>query len=483
MSDNLKEKTISALKWSTADRFGQQVIQFLVGLILANNIVPDDFGLFGMLAIFNGLSFVLVESGFGQALVRKKSNDQQEFSTIFFFNVFIGILLYVILYFCAPSIAAFFHQPELVKLSRFTFIVIILNAFYLVQINILGIKLDYKNITKVNFISTIISGSVGATMAITGFGVWALAVQLVCYHFVRMICFFYFVRWKPLLFFSFIYIREHWHFSIGLLGTGILNVIFNNIFTLIYGKFFPKEIGYYVQANKQSETVNYAFVSVLTGTTYNVFSQIHEQTERLKHLLREFSHKTAVIVIPAGFFLIASAKNLIVSLIGEIWLPAVPYFQLICAANLVSCLYQLNINTLNARGKSKITFRTEIIKKGLILLSVVSLFSLGSKIMIAGYVLACWIGYFITMVEVKREINHYWKNQLKDILPAAGIGLLIALIIKAISFLHLTDIVLLIIEMAVAGIIYIISIRLFYRNIYATISSLATKTIKTLLRK
>jgi len=188
-------------------------------------------------------------------------------------------------------------------------------------------------------------------------------------------------------------------------------------------------------------------------------------------------------VIPAGFFLIASAKNLIVSLIGEIWLPAVPYFQLICAANLVSCLYQLNINTLNARGKSKITFRTEIIKKGLILLSVVSLFSLGSKIMIAGYVLACWIGYFITMVEVKREINHYWKNQLKDILPAAGIGLLIALIIKAISFLHLTDIVLLIIEMAVAGIIYIISIRLFYRNIYATISSLATKTIKTLLRK
>ena len=105
MSDNLKEKTISALKWSTADRFGQQVIQFLVGLILANNIVPDDFGLFGMLAIFNGLSFVLVESGFGQALVRKKSNDQQEFSTIFFFNVFIGILLYVILYFCAPSIA------------------------------------------------------------------------------------------------------------------------------------------------------------------------------------------------------------------------------------------------------------------------------------------------------------------------------------------------------------------------------------------
>ena len=484
MGDNLKEKTISALKWSTVDRFGQQAVQFVVGIILANTILPEDFGLFGMLAIFNALSFVLVESGFGQALVRKKSSDPREFSSIFYFDIVTGIFLYILLYFSAPSIAGFFQQPELVSLSRFTFIVIIFNAFYLIQINILGIKLDYKNIAKVNFISTIVSGSVGVTLAVTGFGVWALAVQLVCYHLIRMISFFYFVRWKPLLFFSFDYIREHWKFSISLLGTGVLNVIFNNIFILVLGKYFPlKEVGYYNQANKQSETVNYAFVSVLTGTTYNVFSQIHEQTERLKHLLREFSHKTAVLVIPAGFFLLASAENLLVSLIGEVWLPAVPFFQLICAANLVSALYQLNINTLNARGKSRITFRTEIFKKTLILLSIVGLFSLGSKMMIAGYVIACWVAYLITMIEVKREINHYWTHQLKDILPAVGIGLLIGIAVWAISLLPLEDVVLLIMELGAAGILYLVCIRLFYKEMYTNILAYISKSFNTISKK
>lgn len=467
MSDNLKQKTISALKWSTVDRFGQQAVQFIVGLTLAHLLRVEDFGLVGMLLIFNALSFVLVESGFGQSIVRKQSTDENEFSTIFYFNILIGLFIYVLLFFSAPFIASFFKQPTLVNISRISFLVIPLNALYLMQFVKLGIKLDYKNIAKVNLISTIISGSVGVSLALANFGVWALVWQLVSYHFFRLICFYWVVKWNPQKNFSFHYIREHWKFSINLLGTGILNVIFNNIFLIVLGRFFPlKETGYYSQANKQAETVNYTFMSILTGSTYNIFSQIQDDLERLRRILREFVHKVAVIVIPAGFFLIASAKNLIVTLLGEQWLPAVPYFQLICAANLIAPLYTLNINSLNSRGLSRATFQIEILKKGLILIAIVTLFHWGGKIMISGYVLACWFAYLISMRATKKSLTYYWGRQIKDILPAIGIGVGIGLIVFGLSKFHLNHILLLITQLIIAGIIYIAAIRLFYNDLF-----------------
>ncbi len=467
MGDNLKEKTINALKWSTVDRFGQQAVQFIVGLALARLLKVEDFGLVGMLLIFNALSFVLVESGFGQSLVRKKSNDDKEFSSIFYFNIFIGFFIYIILFFCAPLIATFFKQPELINISRISFIVIPFNALYLMPFIKLGIKLDFKNIAKVNIISTFVSGAVGVILALKGFGVWALVWQLVLYHFIRFLVFYFVVRWKPIRFFSFEYIREHWKFSVNLLGTGVLNVVFNNIFTIVLGRFFPlKETGFYTQANKLSETANYTFISILTGSTYNIFSQIQDDLERLRRILREFIHNVAIIVIPAGFFLIASANDLIITLIGEQWKGAISYFQLICAANLIAPLYLLNINALNSKGLSGLTFKIELAKKTLILVAIISLFHFGGKIMITGYVLACWVAYFISMRASKKSLNYFWRNQLKDIIPPFGIGISIGIVVFAISLLSIKPIYLLIIETFVAFFIYLVIIKFFYPNLF-----------------
>lgn len=480
MGDNLKAKTINALKWSTVDRIGQQAVQFIVGLILARLLNVEDFGLVGLLLIFNALSFVLVESGFGQSLVRKKATDDKEFSSIFYFNIFIGIFIYIILFFFAPVIASFFQQPQLTNISRVSFIVIPFNALYLMPIIKLGIHLDYKNIAKANILSTITSGTIGVVLALNGFGVWALVWQLVSYHFIRFIVFFIVVKWQPIPFFSFEYIREHWKFSINLLGTGILNVIFNNIFIIVLGRFFPlKETGFYTQANKLSETANYTFISILTGSTYNIFSQIQYDLERLKRILNEFIQKVAIVVIPAGFFLIASANELIITLIGEQWKGTIPYFQLICIANLVAPLYLLNINALNARGLSGLTLKLELIKKSLILLTIISLFHLGGKVMIVGYVISCWIAYFASMIGSKKNLNYYWNNQLKSILPALGIGIFIGTVVFAISHLEINLLYLFIIEAITASIIYVLIVKFFYRNLYHNILG----QIKDILQK
>lgn len=466
MSDNLKQKTLNAIKWSVVDRFGQQAVQLIISILLARWLDVDVFGLIAMLAVFNALSFVLVDSGFGQALIRKRTNDQKELSTIFFFNLFIGISLYLILFFSAPLISNYYNTPELTKISRIVFLSIPLNALYLIPFVKLSMVLDYKSISKVNILSTAISGSIALVLALLNFGVWTLVWQLVSFHFFRFFSLFIFIRWKPTAYFSFDYIREHWKFSANLLGTSSLNAVFNNIYNFIFGKIFSSTVlGYYYQANKQAETVNYSLVTLLTTTTFNVFSQVNDDLDRLRRILISFISKSALISIPICFFLIFSAEDLIVVLIKEKWLPAVPFFQLICIANIFAPLYTLNLNALNSIGLSKNTLRIELFKKGLILLSIALLINQEALIMITAYAVISWISFFISTREIKKALNYFWIHQLKDILPSILIGIAIGIGCFAITMLDLTYLWSLILKGIIAAALYLMIIRFFYKEL------------------
>jgi O-antigen/teichoic acid export membrane protein len=199
MGDNLKEKTLGAFKWSAVDRFGQQTVQFIIGILLARLLSPDDYGLLAKIMIFAALSFVLVESGFGQAIIRKSQVTELDYNTVFYTNIFISVLLYACMFFLFPYIAIFFGQPQLTVTGRVLFLAVLFNALYLVPYTMLGKIMDFKTIAKVNLLSTTLSGLTGIILAFTGFGVWALVLQQVTYHFFRMILFYFFVKWKPKL--------------------------------------------------------------------------------------------------------------------------------------------------------------------------------------------------------------------------------------------------------------------------------------------
>lgn len=467
MSDNLKHKTIAAIKWSAVDRIGQQLLQLIVSILLARRLAVDVFGLIAMLAVFNALSSVLIDSGFGQALIRKKTEDEREFSTIFLFNIFVGITLYALLFTASPYIARFYDTPELTKVARVVFITIPLNALYLIPFVKLSMKLDFKSISQVNLIATALSGIIAISLAFSGFEVWAIVWQMVSYHLFRFVIFYIFVKWRPLLSFSFDYIREHWRFSINLLGTSSLNAIFNNIFTFIFGKFYSTTtLGHYYQANKQAETVNYTFMSIFTSSSFNVFSQIQQDLPRLRRVLKEFISKVAIFIIPVGVFLIFSAEDLIVTLIKDKWLPAVPYFQLIVAANLVAPLYQLQLNALNSRGLSRLTFRIELFKKGLILLAVFALVRFGALTMIAAYTLISWISYAVVTYFGKRKIEYKLHEQIKDLLPAFVVALIVGAATMLLSRLQLPHLPSLLVKSAVAVLFYLLTIKLAYNDIY-----------------
>jgi O-antigen/teichoic acid export membrane protein len=481
MSDNLKQKMIGALTWSTIDRFGQQFVQLVFGIILARLLSPKEFGLIGMLVIFSSISFVLVESGFGLALIRKQDTSEKDYNSVFYFNIFVSIFLYLFFFFLTPAIADFFNQPQLVLLGRVVFLSILFNALYLIPYNQLGKAMDFKTLAKVNLLSTLLSGSLGVTLAFLEFGVWSLVAQSVSYQFFRMLFFHSFVKWKPKLIFSFSVIRELWKFSLHILGTSVLNVIFNNLYVLMLSKFYPiQQVGYFTQANKLSETFNFTFQSILVGSTYSLFSQIQNDLVRFRRIFREIVKKTSIVTFPVFLILIAIAKPFIYVLLSEQWMPAVSYFQLLCLSALFLPLYMLTINALNSRGESKITFRIELIKKALILISILASFRFGVLAMLWGYAVASFIAFAVSSYYLKKNILHYYKHQFNDFSSAFLIGLSIAVITYSLSFLFDNNYFLLAIQLFTALLLYILSIKIFHKDLFTKTLSFVGSTFSSL---
>ena len=484
MGDNLKQKTVNALKWSTIDRFGQQAVQMIIGVILARLLSPSDYGLLGLIMIFSGLSFVLVESGFGQSLIRKKDANETDYNSVFYFNIFVSIFLYIILFFSIPYISNYFKHPQLVSIGRVIFLAILFNAFYLVPFAMMVKEMNFKSVAKVNFFATILSGLIGVTLAFLKYGVWSLVAQQVAFHFLRMTAYQHFVKWKPKALFSMKVILEFGSYSVHVLGTSVLNVIFNNLYVLILGKYYEKnDVGYYTQANKLSETFNFSFQQILLGSTFSMFSQIQEDTERLRRIFREITKKTALITIPVMLVFIAIAEPFISVLLSEKWILSVTYFQLLCLASVTTPFFALNISILNARGLSKITFKLELFKKGLILLSVLICFNYGIIAMLWGYAASNFVAYLISVVYVKKDIKHYIKNQLTDLLPGVILSLLTAIPALFLSFILKNNFVLLFTQILLVLLIYILSIRKIQPQLYDKAYSIIVENINKFAKK
>lgn len=462
MGDNLKKNMIGALTWSAVNTFGVQLLQLVIGIILARVLMPTDFGIIGILFVFTSISGVLIDGGLAQGLIRKKDATNEDFSTVFFLNLFVSILLYTLLYVSAPLIARFFAQPALVTYSRILFIIILIFPFYLIQQAQLLKKLQHKTIATVNIISVSVSGTVAIILAFKDFGVWALVIQQICFHSMRWITYTFFVRWKPLFVFTKSTIKDLWKFSLPLLGQTSLNALFGQIYFIIIGRFYPlQQVGYFTQANKYSETVNYAAQNILSIGTFPVLSTIQDDKEKLLSVYRKLITSVSIITFPFVVFLIVAAEPIVVTLITEKWLPSVVLLQLLLFANLFSPMFTININILNAQGFSNISLKLELIKKSLIAVSILVCFSFGIKAMLAGFVLANFLAYSISMVSIKRSLLHYYRHQIKDLISNLVPTIISGLLTLPIHYIEMNITLKLIVQGAVFLGVFFIVIKLF----------------------
>ncbi len=465
MAKDLKSKMLNAFTWTTIDRFGQQIIQFVIGVILARLLSTEDYALIGMIIIFIALSTVLVDGGFGQALIKKQDANQKDFNTIFYFNIFVSALLYSILFLTAPLVASFYNEPKLTSILRVLSLVTLLHSVSFIQYVNLIKQLKFRDLAIINIISVIVSGTIGILMAFNGFGVWALVAQQLSAQIIKTILYPTFVRWMPKLQFSFSVIKEFWNFSIPLLSTSILNVLFNNVYFVLLGKYYPKTVGYFYMANKYSETVNFTSQQILQQSTYPLLVQVQDDNERLIRIHSQLTKTISLLFFPLVFILVVVAKPLIITLITEKWLASVILFQLLLTANLFTPLYVLNINVLNSRGLTKNTFNIEIIKKALIVLSILLCFPYGIEIMLIGFIVANYSTYFLSMFHIRKHLNYKIKLQISHLVSGILYGFLVGGTILFFRFLSVSNLALLIIQLSVAAIVYFLIIKLFYPEV------------------
>ena len=468
---------MNALAWSAADRTVQQALQLIIGIWLARILSPSDFGLMGIIMLFAGISYVFVEGGFGQAVARIKGADNRYFTSIWIMNLAIASLLYIILYLSAPYISIFFGQPQLKAIIRILFLALFFNAGYLIQHTQLGIQLDYRSIAFCNITATFISGICGITIAYVYKNVWALVAQQVTYHFFRLCCFSLVTKWLPSRHISLQPIRQLGRFSINLMGTSLLNALFSNLFVTFIGKFYPiSYTGYYSQAQKQNDTIQFTFISILNGVSYNIFALLHENTTRLKNFYTQLLHKTALLTLPVFCVLITLSEPFFSVLLGEKWISSVPYFQLLCGAQLLCVCDLLCINLLNARGKSRITFRIELIKKTGMLATLFVFASYGIYQGIIAYGILNWGIGFTWLYLAKKELSLSWNVLWKSVIPALGIGIIVSCLIWNIGWILNTHIYIeLLIQLSIGIACYCLLLHKVYPSLIKDIKQLIPK--------
>lgn len=423
----LREKAIKGVSWSFVDNIANAGITFIVGIILARILSPAEFGLIGMITIFIAVSNSIVDSGFSSALIRKVEPKEVDYNTVFYFNLCLGIVLYLILFYSAPAISWFFKEPNLISITRVMGTILIINAFGIVQRSLLVKEVDFKNQTKISMISSIISGIVGITMALKGFGVWSLVSLQISRQLLNTIFLWVISKWRPVLEFSKDSFQELFGFGSKLLISGLMDTIYNNIYFLIIGKYYSAvQLGQYTRAEQFNSIFSSNLTSVVQRVSYPVLCNIQDEDERLKLTYRRVIKATMLVAFTCMLGLAAIAKPLILLTIGEKWLQSVTYLQIICFAGMLQPLHAINLNMLMVKGRSDLFLRLEIIKKAIAVVPICLGVFYGIELMLWGSVFISFAAYVLNSYYSARLINYSIWAQIKDIYPSFLVSIFVA---------------------------------------------------------
>lgn len=455
---SLKQKTISALLWSFIDDFFKLGITFVSGIILARLLTPREYGLLGMTTIFIALSQSFIDSGFRQALIRKQNCTQVDYSTVFYFNLLVSIIFYLLLFVSAGAIGQFFEESKLPSIIRVLGIGLIINAMTVVQHTQLVKDINFRLQTRISIISAIVSGTLGIIMAYMGYGVWSLVAMTLSGSFVTMLLLWLWRKWRPSLMFSWMSFKEMFAFGSRLLLSGLIDTLFRNIYNLVIGKYFSAAaLGYYTRAVTFSNFPSQHLTNVMQRVSYPVLTTLQDDRCHLKAAYRKVIQNTMLLSFVFMMGMAAVAEPMVIALVGEQWRPSIGYLQLLCFVGMFYPLHAINLNMLKVLGRSDLFLRLELIKKVLAVPTIVIGVIFGIKVMIMGMIVNTLIAYYLNSYWSGKFIDYSVLHQIKDILPAFGLAALVSSVVyivgQAIDF---PDLIKLILQVGVGGVLTIV---------------------------
>lgn len=459
---DLKQKTKIGILWNILEKISVQGVGFVLNIILARLLSPHDYGTVGMLTIFLTFSNVFIDSGFSRALIQKQDRKEIDFSTTLIFNIIISFFLYIILFFASPTIARFYNTPELLKLQRIFFIVIILNSLTVVQNAKFQINVDFKKIAIIHSTSIIIAGIIAIFAAYKGLGPWALVIQTLSKSFITAIMFWILGKWLPKTGFSFNSFKKLFNFGSKLLFSGILSTSITNVYNLVIGKVYnPTSLGYYTRAQQFPELTSGTIANVLNTTTFPLMSSLQNNKDELANTLKKLIKITAMLVFPAMIGMACLSETFILVLLGEKWLPASNLLFWLSLSYIFTPLSILNMNVLNAIGRSDLFLKIDLIKIPFIILTMIITFPISLNAIAIGKTVTAFLWFYINAFLIGKFYNFGAIKQLlaawKYIVSAIIMGIIVILIDK----LFVSNVLSLIIGVIIGIISYVLLLIIF----------------------
>lgn len=467
-NQNLKEKTAQGLFWGILSSGGMQLLNLIIGIFLARLLSPGEYGIVGMLAIFTLIAGNLQESGFGVALINIKDIKHEDYNSVFWFNIIVSLVLYTVLFFCAPLIASFFHQPCLTNLSRFIFIAFIFAALGISPNAKLvrALKMKEKAITSLS--ALVVSGTVAVIMAMKGFSYWSLATQQILYNVVIVIGRFYYTRWCPTLKVDFTPVKQMFSFSYKVLVTAVLTTINNNMLTVIFGRLFPAQaVGNFTQANKWNTMANQLVTNTVAQVAQPVLTRITDDQERQRRVFGKMLRFTAFLAFPTMFGLAIVAPQVILLAIGEKWIDSIPLLQILCISGAFIPLYTVYQNLFLSQGKSDTYMWLTISQIAVMLIVVLACHKLGITAMVIAFACINILWLLAWQFFASKLIGYSYLQMLLDLLPFMFISLAVMMVTWFITKPISNICLLMCARVVIAALFYVLAMRLSGAKIYA----------------
>lgn len=484
MADSLKSKTVSGVGWSAADAFLGQGVTFLIGLVLARILSPEEYGLIGIVTIFTTILTGIVDSGFSNALIRKQTVVDEDYNTMFFTNLVFSIALFILLFFSAPIIAHFFKRPELISLTRVTGVILIIQALSLVHNTILTKQIDFKTKTKASLISAIGSGVVGIGMALSGFGVWSLVGQLLSRQLLYTICLWAFIRWKPAIVFCGDSFKYMWGFGWKLMLSGLLANIWNQLYQVVVAKFYsPATLGQYSRSKEYANIFSSNLSAIVQRVSFPVLAQVQDDEERMVSAYRRVIKTTMFVTAVIMISMAAVAEPLIYCLIGPQWHIAATFLPLICISMSLYPLHAINLNMLQVQGRTDIYLYLEIIKKVIAVGPICLGIFVDIYWMLIGTVITGIIAFFLNTHYTGKKLGYTSWMQLKDIAPSYGIAFLVAVSVYFLKYLPISFWIVLPIQVLLGALVFFIVCEKTRLEEYVEVKGMAIQILNKLRKK
>lgn len=470
----LKNKTVNGLKWSALERILSQGAQLVLMLILARMLGPKAFGLIGMLAIFIAIGQVFIDSGFSSALIRKNDRSNIDYSTAFYFNIFVAVIFYIVLFITSPFISDFYQQPELTLLTKVIGLSLIINSFTLVPRTILTVSMNFKAQAKASICSVIIGGVIALTLAKCGYGVWALVAQTLSMALCNAVFLNVVAKWIPSLNFS----KESFSYLFGfggkLLASGLLDTAYNNLYQIVIGKKFDVvNVGQYTQANQISSIPAMTMTNVIQRVTYPMFSHMQDNHKKMQEYYLLTIKVAALFIFPLMAGIAIISKPLIHMFLGSQWGEASNLIMVLAFAYMLYPIHAINLNILQVKGRSDLFLKLEVIKKILGLAIIAITMQVGILYMCIGLLFHSYISLILNTYYTEKLTGLKIKNQVKEIFPIWIITLISSFIAwTSANYLSEADTIQVISMICIAVVIYLTLICLTQKKVVKIILSI-----------